>query len=187
MDKKNLGQKLVEMRVELQKMDLKKSGHNTYAGYRYFELGDFLPAINELALKYKICTEVNFYSDRATLTIENSENLEEKKMFECTTGDIQLKGCHDIQNVGAVQTYLRRYLYTNAFEIVEQSELDAVTCKPTPKNKQSNNITNTTLQDDSELKCSECNIPINQNVYTFSINRLKRALCIECQKKFKEA
>ena len=179
MDKKNLGQKLVEMRVELQKMDLKKSGHNTYAGYRYFELGDFLPAINELALKYQICTEVNFYSDRATLTIENSENLEEKKMFECTTGDVQLKGCHDIQNVGAVQTYLRRYLYTNAFEIVEQSELDAITCKPSSKNN-SNNITS---QESSSYKCSECNTGINDNVYKFSMQKFGKALCVACQRK----
>jgi hypothetical protein len=38
-----------------------------------------------------------------------------------------LKGCHDVQNLGAVQTYLRRYLWTNAFEIVEHDALDATT------------------------------------------------------------
>ena len=31
---------------------------------------------------------------------------------------------HDVQNLGAVQTYLRRYLYVNAFEIVEHDTLD---------------------------------------------------------------
>ena len=36
-----------------------------------------------------------------------------------------LKGCHDVQNLGAVQTYIRRYLYTNAFEIVESDALDS--------------------------------------------------------------
>jgi hypothetical protein len=50
-----------------------------------------------------------------------------------------LKGCHDVQNLGAVQTYLRRYLWTNAFEIVEHDALDATTGgvepakKPEPK------------------------------------------------------
>jgi len=31
---------------------------------------------------------------------------------------------HDVQNLGAVQTYLRRYLYVNAFEIVEHDAID---------------------------------------------------------------
>jgi hypothetical protein len=39
----------------------------------------------------------------------------------------ELKGCHDVQNLGAVQTYLRRYLWTAAFEIVEHDALDATT------------------------------------------------------------
>lgn len=178
MDKKNLGQKLVEMRVKLQEMDLKKSGYNKFAGYKYFELGDFLPAINKLAVEYKVCTEVNFYSDRATLVLENNENPEEKKMFECTTGDVQLKGCHDIQNVGAVQTYLRRYLYTNAFEIVEHDELDAITGKEGVETK-NNSITNASIT----AKCSECNTVINDNVYKFSMQKFSKALCVACQRK----
>jgi hypothetical protein len=46
-----------------------------------------------------------------------------------------LKGCHDVQNLGAVQTYLRRYLWTNAFEIVEHDALDATTGKEEPVKK----------------------------------------------------
>jgi hypothetical protein len=38
-----------------------------------------------------------------------------------------LKGCHDVQNLGAVQTYLRRYLWVNAFEIVEHDAIEPVT------------------------------------------------------------
>ena len=37
--------KLIDVRNELQTMTLTKSGHNKFAGYKYFELGDFLPAI----------------------------------------------------------------------------------------------------------------------------------------------
>jgi hypothetical protein len=46
-----------------------------------------------------------------------------------------LKGCHDVQNLGAVQTYLRRYLWTNAFEIVEHDALDATTGGAEPVKK----------------------------------------------------
>ena len=46
-------------------------------------------------------------------------------MFTSPMSSAALKGCHDVQNLGAVQTYLRRYLWTNAFEIVEHDALDA--------------------------------------------------------------
>ena len=36
-----------------------------------------------------------------------------------------LKGCHEVQNLGAVESYVRRYLYLTAFEIVESDCLDA--------------------------------------------------------------
>jgi hypothetical protein len=36
-----------------------------------------------------------------------------------------LKGCHEVQNLGAVQTYLRRYLWVAALEIVEHDAIDA--------------------------------------------------------------
>jgi hypothetical protein len=36
-----------------------------------------------------------------------------------------LKGCHPVQNLGAVQTYLRRYLWSAAIELVEADKLDA--------------------------------------------------------------
>ena len=36
-----------------------------------------------------------------------------------------MKGAHAIQNLGAVETYQRRYLYLAAFEIVENDGLDA--------------------------------------------------------------
>jgi hypothetical protein len=45
--------------------------------------------------------------------------------FKCPMSSAALKGCHEVQNLGAVQTYLRRYLWTNAFEIVEHDAIDS--------------------------------------------------------------
>jgi hypothetical protein len=42
-------------------------------------------------------------------------------------GSAQLKGCHEVQNIGAVETYQRRYLYTTALELLEHDVLDATT------------------------------------------------------------
>ena len=44
--------KLQEARIKLQNTELKKSGHNKFAGYKYFELGDFKKA-EELWAKAK--------------------------------------------------------------------------------------------------------------------------------------
>jgi hypothetical protein len=49
----------------------------------------------------------------------------------------ELKGCHEVQNLGAVQTYLRRYLWTTAFEVVEHDALDATTGNVEVKSNQS--------------------------------------------------
>jgi hypothetical protein len=46
-----------------------------------------------------------------------------------------LKGCHEVQNLGAVQTYLRRYLWVTAMEIVEHDALDATTGSEAPSLK----------------------------------------------------
>jgi len=45
--------------------------------------------------------------------------------FKCPMSTAALKGCHDVQNLGAVLTYIRRYLWVNAFEIVESDAVDA--------------------------------------------------------------
>ena len=124
----NIYMSLQKARVDLQKMDLKKTGANTYSGFKYFELKDILPAINELLLKYNMCSFVSFGAEIAELTIVNAEDGS-KITFSCPMSKASLKGCHDVQNLGAVQTYLRRYLYINAFEIVENDALDSTVGK----------------------------------------------------------
>jgi hypothetical protein len=39
--------------------------------------------------------------------------------------EASLKGCHPVQNLGAVETYVRRYLWVTALEIVEHDGLDS--------------------------------------------------------------
>lgn len=120
----NIYEKLQNMRVELQGMNIKKSGNNKFAGYNYYELGDFLPAINSLMFKNKVTSIVSF-GERATLTLVNCEKPEETIVFESPMEAATLKGALPIQNLGAVETYSRRYLYMAAFEIVESDAIDA--------------------------------------------------------------
>jgi len=120
----NIHQKLQRCRVELQKADLKKTGENKFSHYTYFELSDFLPKINELMDKHGLIALFNFTLEEAKLTIINTENTEEKIYFTTPITLAELKGCHAIQNIGATQTYARRYLYVMAFEIAEGDALD---------------------------------------------------------------
>lgn len=121
-------QKLQEARIRLQNTELKKSGHNKFAGYQYFELGDFLPTIQTIFRDLKMCGIVSFTADLATLRIVDFEDGSEVT-FTSPMGSAALKGCHEVQNVGAVETYQRRYLWVTAMEIVEHDALDATTTK----------------------------------------------------------
>lgn len=129
----NIYSKMQKARCEFQEKPLKKSGHNKFAGYHYFELGDFLPTINSLLEKHNLCSNISFDKEMATLTIINTENTDEKLVFTSPMSEASLKGCHNVQNLGAVQTYLRRYLWVNAFEIVESDGLDATVGKKDQK------------------------------------------------------
>ncbi len=120
----NIYKKLQTCRKELQALPIKESGNNKFAGYTYMELGDFLPHIVDLCDAHGLCTVISF-GDMATLTIVNSDKPEEKILFTSPMSTAELKGCHAIQNLGAVETYLRRYLYVAAFDIVEHDALDS--------------------------------------------------------------
>jgi hypothetical protein len=121
----NVFEKLQTARIQLQSTKMKKSGHNKFAGYQYFELGDFLPEINKLFAELKLCSVVSFGKDLAELKVINIEKPEEVVTFTSPMADANLKGCHPIQNLGAVETYNRRYLYVSALEIVEHDALDS--------------------------------------------------------------
>lgn len=117
--------KLMQARIKLQGTKLTKSGHNKFAGYKYFELGDFLPAIQEIFNELQLCGTISYMSDYASLTITDIENPSEQIHITSPMSTAALKGCHEVQNLGAVQTYIRRYLWVTAMEIVEHDVLDA--------------------------------------------------------------
>lgn len=129
--------KLIDARVQLQGKALSKSGNNKFAGYKYFELGDFLPVVQEIFAGLGLCGVVSFGKEEANLTIVDIENPVDRIVIASPMSSAALKGCHEVQNLGAVQTYLRRYLWVTAMEIVEHDALDAVTGEDEQKKKKS--------------------------------------------------
>lgn len=118
--------KLSDARIKLQRTELTKSGHNKFAGYKYFELGDFLPAVQSIFNEVGLVDAISFTEDLATMVVYDVEDGS-SVTFTSPMGSANLKGCHEVQNIGAVETYQRRYLYVTALSIVEHDALDAVT------------------------------------------------------------
>ena len=121
----NVYEKLNQVRLQLQSLNLKKSGKNTYSGYSYFELSDFVPIVNRLMADIGLCGVVTFGTEYAILSIHDTES---EAIIEITSplADAQLKGCTPIQNLGAQQTYIRRYLWVTALELVETDLVDLI-------------------------------------------------------------
>ena len=122
---KNIYEKLQQARIQLQDLNLKKSGKNKFANFNYYELADFLPHINKIFGELKLFSKFDLLLEKATLTIIDIENEKSQITFESDKTEAILKGTTAIQQLGATHTYLKRYLYLNALEIVENDFVDA--------------------------------------------------------------
>jgi len=127
--------KLMQARVKLQSIEMKKSGLNKYAGYSYFELGDFIPHAQIIFNDLGLCGVVTFSTEYAQLCITDTDD---GTVIVVTSpmAAAELKGAHPIQNLGAVLSYQRRYLWMAALEIVEHDIIDSAPAaepKPEPK------------------------------------------------------
>lgn len=138
--------KLMQARIQFQRKELRKTGHNEFSGYYYFELCDFLPTVQTIFADIGLCGVVSFTADLATLTITDVDDGTSTTITS-PMGSAKLKACHEVQNIGAVETYQRRYLWITAMEIVEHDALDGgagvddegagKAPSPTPANKPS--------------------------------------------------
>lgn len=125
--KKTLFEKIQCVRVGLQKTEVKKSGKmNGRESKPYLELADFTPQLNELMLAERFTAIVNFTPAEATLT---AYDFDSDQTFAITSPmrEVKVTGCNDMQNLGAVETYQRRYLYMAMFDIAESDILDGGT------------------------------------------------------------
>lgn len=131
---KSLKEKLYEIKFTIHNMKIKKSGHNKFIGYDYYELCDIQPIVNELMYEKRILDSVIVDKDEAKLIFEDLDSNETKEI-KMPFKDSNLKNAQDMQNVGASITYARRYLILMAFGIVEPEQLDATQGDPKFKDK----------------------------------------------------
>jgi len=124
--------KLMQARVKLLSVDMKKSGQNKFAGYSYFELGDFIPHVQNIFNELGLCGVVTFNTEYAQLCITDTDDGT-VIVITSPMAEANLKGAHPIQNLGAVLSYQRRYLWMAAMELVEGDAVDSAPPVEAPK------------------------------------------------------
>lgn len=107
---KTIHQHIQEMRLEMSKMTLNKTGYNKHLNYKYYELGDFLPQAHELLVKHGLCpvyeisTAPNGIETAYLKVMKGMENV----VFQIPTSDVP--NMNGVFNLGAKDTYCLRYL-----------------------------------------------------------------------------
>jgi len=142
-----LRQKLARIRLEFTNSNIKKSGENKYAGFKYFELCDIVPKALELFAKYDVTFDFNMSND-----FVNGALYDNVKDYDPIVFTFPKKGIDDpkamrmntVQAMGSEITYYRRYMYNVVLDIVENDSIDCLdnTQKSKAQNK-SKTIQNT--------------------------------------------
>lgn len=126
----NVYGKLIEARKKFLDAGVKKKGVNRYAEFKYFRLDEIIPTKQEIFREVGLADIITFGNEVATLTIYNVDNPDESIDFMSQLAPDESMIKNPIQKVGAIQTYVRRYLYLLALDIIESDGIEETTDKP---------------------------------------------------------
>jgi hypothetical protein len=131
-DKTLIHAKLKNARKAFHATSIKKTGRNTFSNYDYFELADFLIPAMDILAENDLIAVTSFETELATMTVTDF-TTGESFVITSPMSTATLKACQPVQSMGACQTFVRRYLYTTLFEIVEHDAIEPQTGSPEPK------------------------------------------------------
>ena len=126
---KNIYQKMIDGRSLFQNTPKKKSGENKFAHYSYYQLDDIVPILTKIETSCQLLFMISFEDNKGILTVVNAEKPEETLTYSTPTSldclaQNKMKPS-EIQQIGAMETYSRRYLYLMALDVVESDAVDA--------------------------------------------------------------
>ena len=122
----NLYQKLSEVRYEFLQEATTKSGVNLHAEFQYFELVDIVPRAEMLFHKYGLFMRQHFTESEAiaeVIDVSGSDSIEFRIPLRFISEPAKFR-MNEVQGVGAVVTYYRRYLYMLVLDLVESDGID---------------------------------------------------------------
>ncbi len=123
----NVWAKLLQVRSEFYSEGAKKTGKNLHAEFKYFELEDIVPVAAPIFAKYGLLLVPTFVEGNAVAKVVNIDNPEETICFTIPLQFIAEPAkfrMNEVQGVGAVVTYYRRYLYMVVLDLVESDGID---------------------------------------------------------------
>lgn len=121
----NIYEKINKVKYGILSAKLKKSGFNKFSNFSYYELADIIPTIIILCNENKLMTQFTFDKDYARLIIIDVDKPMDVLAYTSPMKELQIKGANEIQALGGIETYQRRYLYLMAFDIIESDMFDA--------------------------------------------------------------
>lgn len=119
-------QKMKSIKKELQGREIKKSGKNTFQGFKYHELSDIVPHIIELNERYGVDETIQITPELCRLELTDVEDGTSKVVTVPYVAAEMTQKTDPIQRLGATVTYIRRYLYLTAYSIVENDIVDSM-------------------------------------------------------------
>lgn len=191
----NVKWKLQLCKQEVQRMQIKKSGKNTFNHYKYYELEDILPPITNILIKYKLCSTYHIKDNKMCLEIADVENQETitftTRLKEYPQQDNGKKDYGTYMKIQqGLQTYARRALWLLALDIVEPNEIEATPATETetgnkkqvkkpqntmPKSNQTPPVTEEKIKeilDAAYEKVTSADLPFTIENADFTIKRL---------------
>ena len=127
----NIYQKLTYIQTDLLEIPIPKNGKNPFGNFKYYELEDLLPPILKLCKKYGCTLFFNFpisngECEKGILNLINWENKDDCIRVQVPFPKIEkLPKMNYAQVSGTYQTYMKRYLILNTFDIVEKEIIDS--------------------------------------------------------------
>lgn len=122
---KTIFELLQEVRFELSKIKLEKTGYNKHLNFKYFELGDFLAKAIELLNNKGLCPIFNISYDSNGIEMATLTLVKGAERIVFTTPTDSPTNVSGIQALGAKHTYLKRYLYINLLDLIENDVVNA--------------------------------------------------------------
>lgn len=122
---KTIYELLQEVRYEMTKISLKKSGYNKHLNFNYFELADFLPTATKLFYEKGLCPIFSIAFDPSGVETAILRIYHGSEVIQFSMPTAEPTNMQGIQAAGAKKTYLRRYLYMDALDLTENDQIDA--------------------------------------------------------------
>ena len=126
----NVYKKLQMVRMDFANSNVKKSGVNRFAEYKYFELADIVPTANMLFAKYSCLLVCAFDKGFANGILYNTDSPDECICFGFEMKQLDIisaegkRKMNEMQALGSEITYARRYLYQLVLDIVENDSIE---------------------------------------------------------------